>query len=203
MLPIFTTRREMFKLESNLKFVNVDVDYVRALHDKCPEVYYMPKEYENKPCIGILVSQSGYKYVLPLTSAKQKHKSWKNVDRDRMLIFEMVDKNELSSKDVWVKVDETNIVKHIMSAIDIKKMIPVTDEVYSVVNINHSEHDDDSIKKYKDLLNKEYSFCIKVIDEIVIKASRIYEKQVKTGKPQMFACDFLLLEKVAKEYKKY
>lgn len=47
----------------------------------------MPDEYENNPCIGILVSQGVYKYVLPMTSAKPKHKKWKNSDRDRMILM--------------------------------------------------------------------------------------------------------------------
>lgn len=197
MLPIFCTGDNMFELQGKLKFVNVNIEYVKKLHSACSEVYYMPDEYENKPCIGILVSQGGYKYVLPMTSAKPKHKKWKNSDRDRMLIYEMVDVNELSSKDVWVKVDNTDTVKHIMSAIDIKKMIPVVDEVISVVNINRDQNATDDENKYKDLLNKEYSFCLKIIDNLIKKASRVYERQMLTGKVEMFACDFKALEQVA------
>lgn len=50
----------MFELQGKLKFVNVNIEYVKKLHSACSEVYYMPDEYENKPCIGILVSQGGY-----------------------------------------------------------------------------------------------------------------------------------------------
>lgn len=192
----------MFALQEKLQFVHVDIEYVKALYEACSEVYYMPDEYENKPCIGILLSDGGHKYVLPLTSAKEKHKKWKNVDKDRMLIYEMVEKNVLSTKDIWVKVDETDIVKHIMSALDIKKMIPVTDNVISVVDINDSDKDSEDDKKYKDLLNKEYGFCVKMLDYIILKASKLYEKQLETGRVQMFACDFLRLEKVADTYEK-
>ena len=164
----------MFTLQEKLQFVHVDIEYVKALYEACSEVYYMPDEYENKPCIGILLSDGGHKYVLPLTSAK----------------------------DVWVGVDDTDIVKHIMSALDIKKMIPVVDNVISVVDINYSDDDSEDDKKYKDLLNKEYSFCVKIVDDVILKASKLYEKQVKTGKVQMFACDFLCLEKVADSYEK-
>lgn len=191
----------MFKLQNKLKFVHVDIDYIKALHDVCSEVYYLPDEYENKPCIGILVSEGEHKYVLPLTSAKAKHKTWKNIDRDRILIYEMVDKGVLSKRDIWVKVDETDVVKHIMSAVDIKKMIPVNDDVISFVDINYSDVDSETEKKYKDLLNKEYRFCINIIDDVITKASRLYDKQMKTGKVQMFACDFTALEKVADSFK--
>lgn len=192
----------MFTLQGKLQFVHVDIEYLKTLHEACSEVYYMPDEYDNKPCIGILLSDGGHKYVLPLTSAKEKHKKWRNVDRDRMLIFEMVDKSVLSAKDIWVKVDDTDIVKHIMSAIDIKKMIPVIDCVISDVDINHSDKDSEDVKKYKDLLNKEYGFCVKIVNDVILKASKLYEKQLKTGKVQMFACDFLCLEKIADTYEK-
>lgn len=69
----------MFTLQEKLQFVHVDIEYVKALYEACSEVYYMPDEYENKPCIGILLSDGGHKYVLPLTSAKVKHKKWKKM----------------------------------------------------------------------------------------------------------------------------
>ena len=54
--------------------------------------------------------------------------------------------------------------------------------------------------KYKDLLNKEYSFCLKIIDEIIEKANKIYEKQMRTQKVSKFCCDFRALEKVCDIY---
>ena len=50
---------------------------------------------------------------------------------------------------------------------------------------------------YKDLLNKEYSFCLKVIDEVIGKANKLYDKQMATGKVVKFCCDFKALEEVA------
>ena len=70
-------------------------------------------------------------------------------------------------------------------------MIPVTDEVISFVDFNIAEGDPDEVTKYKDLLNKEYVFCVKKVDDILLKASRIYDKQISSGKVQMFACDLL------------
>ncbi|SER14374.1 Toxin ToxN, type III toxin-antitoxin system [Butyrivibrio fibrisolvens] len=59
---------------------------------------------------------------------------------------------------------------------------------------NASEEDSEELAKYKDLLNKEYAFCVKIVDDILAKASKIYDKQIYTGKVQMFACDFAKLE---------
>ena len=90
--------------------------------------------------------------------------------------------------------------KHILSVIDLKKMIPIKDGLYSEVNLNPSDIDTNEDKKYKVLLNIEYSFCIKIMSLIMQKASKIYEKQMKTGKVIKFCCDFKLLEKKCAEY---
>lgn len=114
----------MFTLEGKLTFINIDQSYLKKLHDACSEVYYKPSGYENKPYIGILINKNDRKYVIPLSSAKEKHKTWKNV-------------------------------------------------------------------------NKEYSFCLKVIDEVIGKANKLYDKQMSTGKVVKFCCDFKALEEVA------
>ena len=75
--------------------------------------------------------------------------------------------------------------------------IPIVDGVYSRVNINPDDRDTDDVKKYKDLLNKEYSFCLKVINEVIGKANKLYDKQMKNGKVVKLCCDFKALEEVA------
>ena len=54
--------------------------------------------------------------------------------------------------------EDIDNVKHILSVLDIKKMIPIVDGLYSRVNLNSDNSDTDEMKKYKDLLNKEYVF---------------------------------------------
>lgn len=158
----------MFTLEGKLTFINIDQGYLKKLHNACSEVYYKPSGYENKPYIGILINKHDRKYVIPLSSAKEKHKTWKNVDKECYLVYEIA-----------------------------KKLIPIVDGVYSRVNINPEDTDTNDIKKYKDLLNKEYSFCLKVIDEVIGKANKLYDKQMATGKVVKFCCDFKALEEVA------
>lgn len=77
----------------------------------------------------------------------------------------MTKKSSLGQGDIWMAAEEDN-VKHILSVMDIKKMIPIVDGVYSRVEINPDDTDTDEVKKYKDLLNREYSFCLRVIDEV-------------------------------------
>ena len=85
----------MFSLKNNLKFIMINQNYLKYLHDACGEVYYKPFGYERKPYIGILAQKDGADYVIPLSSAKEKHKTWKNIEADRFLIFEGISRNSL------------------------------------------------------------------------------------------------------------
>lgn len=189
----------MFDFDGNLKFVNVDLMYLKHLHKACSEVFYKPDDYDNKPYIGLFVSQENRKYVILLTSAKNKHKTWKDSYPDRFLIYAFENKDYLPSGAIYNEMGN-GMVKHILSAVDIKKMIPVNDTVISFVDFKVSEEDSNDVKKYKDLLDKEYSFCVKISDSIKEKASRIYDKQMTTGKVMMFGCDFRILEEALDSY---
>ena len=115
------------------------------------------------------------------------------------MIFENCARAENGSKDIYVK-NADGSVKHILSVMDLKKMIPIKAGIYSEVDLNPSENDTASDKKYKVLLNIEYSFCLKIMGSVIQKASKLYEKQMKTGRVIPFCCDFKLLEEKCKEY---
>ena len=62
------------------QFVYVDKDYLRILHEVDDEVFFSETlAYEKKPFLGMLTTINNRKYVIPLTSAKQKHKRWKDI----------------------------------------------------------------------------------------------------------------------------
>lgn len=194
-LPIIfaLTGEQMFSLDGNLKFVNVDLRYLEHLHKTCEEVFYKETKYENKPYLGLFVTDGEKKYVIPLTSAKAKHKEWKDVYPDRMLIYAIKNKADIPSSAIYTELDE-NKVKHIFSVIEIKKMIPVKENVITEVDINVKDEDTLEVKKYKNLLDNEFSFCLKNKELILTKASKIYDKQMETGKVMKFGCDFKKLE---------
>ena len=112
-----------FKLIGNLKFVNVDINFLKKLHEISSEVFYKESDYQNKPYLGILLSSDYFKYVIPLTSAKEKHKYWKVLDNDKLLVYAKIKKSELHDKDIWIKSPfnnaESDDVLHIYSAIDL------------------------------------------------------------------------------------
>ena len=186
----------MFQISDNLTFLNIDQAYLKKLHDACSEVYYKSSLYDNKPYMGILVYNDQKQYVIPLSSAKEKHKLWKNYANYCYLIHETAKRTAMSAKDIWVDIDGEN-VKHILSILDIKKMIPIVEGVYSRVNINISPSDSLDVKNYKHLLNKEYIFCLKIINDVLNRATKLYERQLQTNKISKFCCDFRALEAVA------
>ena len=61
-------------------FYTVDPDYLEYLNGIDSEVYYT-SSYRNtiKPFVGIVVGIGSYNYFIPVSSAKEKHKKWKNV----------------------------------------------------------------------------------------------------------------------------
>lgn len=191
----------MFRLLGNMQFITLNQNYIKELHNACSEVYYKASGYDDKPYFGILLNTNDRTYAIPLSSAKIKHKTWKNINQECYLVYEFADKSKIGKNSIYTETNDPNTVKHILSVIDIKKMIPVKNNVYSVVNLNKTSTDTADDIKYKDLLNKEYSFCLKNITSIMNKATKLYETQMVTGKIKKFCCNFKTLEDVCDNYK--
>lgn len=85
---------------------------------------------------------------------------------------------------------------HILSILDIKKMIPVPTDCYERIDFNELED-----IRYKDLFQKEYAFCLKVKTKVLIKVEKIYQKQKKTGIIRRANCNFSKLEKAMLDWK--
>ena len=123
--------KEMTVRFDNLGFYNVDTRYLQYLNTIEPEVQFtQEKDYTQKPFLGILVIIDTYTYFIPLTSGKPKHAKWKNVGPAHYLIYEQVPKAELRKRDIYKSISETDALQ-IFAALDLKKLIPVTDGLYS------------------------------------------------------------------------
>lgn len=77
----------MFKIKGKLQFVSVNTHYLAALYNADNEVQYSSSGYENKKYLGVIVNQDDFRYVIPLTSAKEKHKSYKNIGDSYLLLI--------------------------------------------------------------------------------------------------------------------
>ena len=188
-------------IDGKICLVNVNVTYLHELHKASNEVPFA-EGYKNKPFIGVLFLNKDVKYVVPLSSAKEKHKRWKNEGADYFVIYELAKKQAMSDTDIYIEIPACETpakVKHLLSVLDLKKMIPVTDDVYTAVNVNIADSDVEDTKKYKKLLEKELQFCIGLKDKILQKADKLYEKQKKRGNVR-FCVDFAAVEEVCKNY---
>ena len=81
-------------VDDKVCLVNVDVDYLHELHKASSEVPFA-EGYKNKPFVGILILNADIKYVVPLSSAKEKHKGWKNESQDYFIIYEIAKKQAM------------------------------------------------------------------------------------------------------------
>lgn len=176
-------------------FYHVDVDYLRYLHGIDSEVQFSAvKDYTQKPFLGILVLIYGYHYFIPLTSAKPKHTKLRNVGPAHYLIYEQIKKTELTKRDVYKEISDTEVLK-LFAALEIKKMIPVKPGLFSRIDFSAVKD-----TRYADLLEKEYRFCQRIQDGILNKARRIYEEQKRTGIVRPMHCSFSKLEVACDEY---
>ena len=187
--------KEMTVRFDNLGFYNVDTRYLQYLNTIEPEVQFtQEKDYTQKPFLGILVIIETYTYFIPLTSGKPKHAKWKNVGSAHYLIYEQVPKAKLRKRDIYKSISETDALQ-IFAALDLKKMIPVADGLYSRIEFAKLED-----QKYADLLEKEYRFCQKIQDGILSKVTQIYREQKETGKVYPMYCNFSRLEDACNQY---
>ena len=177
-------------------FYTVNPDYLEYLNQIDSEVYYNPL-YRNsiKPFVGIIVGIENYNYFIPIYSAKEKHKRWKNVSDEHFLIYEVIDNSITINGDIYKYYSDEEKM-HILSILDIKKMIPVPTGCYE--RIEFDELDD---IRYKDLFEKEYAFCLRVKTKLLKKVEKLYQKQKETGIIRRANCNFSELEKAMLDWK--
>ena len=201
---------------NDFKFVYVKADYLQLLHSEDSEVFYSPNSnYDLKPHLGILVNINSFKYVIPLTSAKEKHRYWRDVTQTNYRIYEIIDVRTAptDSNDIIVPFSDYNYLrnrsipssdfeyykKRILSVLEIKKMIPVIDSALTIIDLNKPGINI-SEEQRRLLMQKEYFFCVKIKEDIETKAQKIYEQQINTGIINPYHCDYKKLERVATTY---
>lgn len=176
-------------------FYKVEKDYLRFLHSKDAQVFYMNTErYERKPHFGIIVGINDMNYCIPLTSAKPRHLEWANISRQNVLIYEITDRSSLRRTDIYKQVG-TNSYKKIMAVLEIRKMIPVNDDLCTYIDFSQEQDPD-----YRALLEKEYRFLSPLKDMIVQRAFELYWEQKQTGIIRPCYCNFNTLEAAYHEY---
>ncbi|MCD8204065.1 MAG: type III toxin-antitoxin system ToxN/AbiQ family toxin [Coprobacillus sp.] len=179
-------------------FYTADTDYLRYLYSFDHEVFYKNYGYEHKPFLGIIVGVGDYNYFIPLTSAKPSHSKWPLVSRDSFLIYQKMSSKEKLSKTIYKNVPgDPSSIYRIYGALILHKMIPIPSGAYKKIDL-YSLTD----KNYQYLLQREFSFCYNIKEEIVGRVRKIYEAQIKTGHIRPRYVNFKALETACDNYKK-
>ena len=197
-----------------LQFVYIDMEYLRKLNEIESEIFFDAenKNYKEKPHLGILLNNEGREYVIPLTSAKEKHKTWADVTASWYRVYEIIEKSEIREGDIIVDIKNRDILakiaieeqqkykQRILAILDIRKMFPVKKGLYTKIKFEISTKASHKENQRMALMMKEYSFILTISGKIEEKASKIYRKQIEKNKVLKYHCDYRKLEKFLDEY---
>lgn len=180
------------------------------------EIFYDEnnKEYKFKPHLGMLINQEDREYVIPLTSAKEKHKKWADVSGEWYRIYEIIDitTTPVRKNDIIVDIKNQDLLKNIpletrknykqriLSVLDIRKMFPVKKGVYTKIKFEISSRASIADNQRMALMLKEYNFICNIKEKIEEKAEKIYVKQQKKNKILKYHCNYKKLEQASDEY---
>ena len=156
----------------NLEIVRVDSDYCDYLRKFDNKVAYNKYEKELRPFIGILFEIDTCKYFAPLSSPKPKHKKMKN-----MIDFFKIKDGELG-------------------AVNFNNMIPVTDNNYTLVDLN-KETLTIAEQKYQKLLKEQLSWLnahYRQVKNKSFKLYQLYNNRKLSDNMKSRCCNFKLLE---------
>lgn len=201
---------------SKVQFVYIDIDYLKAMNEADSEIFYDEnnKEYKFKPHLGMLINQEDREYVIPLTSAKEKHKKWADVSGEWYRIYEIIDitTTPVRKNDIIVDIKNQDLLKNIpletrknykqriLSVLDIRKMFPVKNGVYTKIKFEISSRASIADNQRMALMLKEYNFICNIKEKIEEKAEKIYVKQQKKNKILKYHCNYKKLEQASDEY---
>ena len=194
----------------------IDIDYLKAMNEADSEIFYDEnnKEYKFKPHLGMLINQEDREYVIPLTTAKEKHKKWADVSGEWYRIYEIIDitTTPVRKNDIIVDIKNQDLLKNIpletrknykqriLSVLDIRKMFPVKKGVYTKIKFEISSRASIADNQRMALMLKEYNFICNIKEKIEEKAEKIYVKQQKKNKILKYHCNDKKLEQASDEY---
>lgn len=160
----------------SLKFYQIENKYIDYLSPHAQHLFHNKKQGQRneRKYIGIILQVNGLDYFAPLSSFKPKHNK----------MPEMID---------FIKIKK-------YAVINLNNMFPVPKDECSYVDISKEQD-----LNYRALLISEYRYIKSIQEKIRKNALNIYNHKVEKGNSTGLGkrCnDFLLLEKLCKEYQK-
>ena len=138
-------------MQTDFKLYKVDMKYIRNLHNIDDKVLSVSPQTgkDNRVFVGIVVICGIYKYCIPLSSPKEKHKRMKN-----SMDFSKI---EIDGK--------------LLGGLNYNLMIPIEEKQLQMVDTTIFKRDRNNIKVYKHLCQKELEWCH--INNVIKKAGRL------------------------------
>lgn len=167
----------------------IDKDYVNYLCGYDSKVGYVEYGDKLKLHIGIIIEINNFKYYVPVSSPKEKHKKMRNgIDFQKI-------------------IDNENNIFY--AVININNMIPVPDKYVTKLKYNEIQNyrkfaNDAEKDNYIYLLQQELYIINKLAQTLTNNAKKLYDKVLTNTSSSLSkrCCDFTLLEKKALEYVK-
>lgn len=145
-------------MQTEFNLYKIDIKYIRNLHNIDDRVLSVSPQTgkDTRAFIGIVVICGKKKYAIPLSSPKEKHKKMKN------------------------RADFTKIEVDgkILGVLNFNLMIPVEDILLHPIDIKIRKRDRDRIVKYKELCQKEITWCNRNSENICNKANVLYKNYI-------------------------
>ncbi|QDY88372.1 type III toxin-antitoxin system ToxN/AbiQ family toxin [Mycoplasma anserisalpingitidis] len=143
------------RFENRLGFYIINIDYLEYLHNYDHEVQYNPEYKEKiKPHLGIVVVEDNQRFLIPLTSPKEKYKKIK--------------KNVFEYHKIYNKNNE------LTGILLIKKMIPISLNLIKKITFENGN-------KYHLLLSEQLIFISKEKEVVLSKINSFYNKKINNG----------------------
>ena len=162
----------------NFKIVKLDVKYCNYLRQYDYRVSYNAGIKDLRPFIGVLFKVNKLEYFAPLSSPKPKHK----------LLTNTLD---------LIKIDNGNL-----GVVNLNNMIPVSENNYSLIDLNKKINNIEELK-YQKLLKEQLNWLNENYNQVKNKSLKLYQLYNNGKLPQNIksrCCNFKLLEQKCVEY---
>lgn len=169
-------------MQTEFCLYKVDMKYIRNLHNKDDKVLSVSPQTgkDTRVFVGIIIVCDEHKYCIPLSSPKAKHRKMRN------------------SMD-FTKIEMDG---ELLGVLNFNLMIPVDECLLQEIDVVVRKRDRENIKNYKNLCQKELSWCREHSEVICNKANVLYKKCISgedfSGKERCL--DFIKLEKECQKF---
>lgn len=165
-----------------LDVYRIDMKYIRNLHNIDDRVLSVSPQIgkDERPFLGVIVICNEQRYCVPLSKPKIKHIKM----RDKIDFKRIIYQGEL------------------IGVLNFNLMVPVDDILIQRIDTKIRKHDNEDVRKKKELLRKELEWCNEHARDLMNTANVLYAKyiSVESFSAREQCLDFKRMEEECKKY---